>query len=97
MALTFLKRLRRKGKRTAFNISAVPLVAGIACAVIGVVGLAGLAWYTYTKIYTPYIVDTVPEERITQKQEKLNVKDFEAVSKQFEDKQRERTAAENPF
>ncbi len=97
MALAFLKKLRGKKRHLQLNMSAVPLIAGITCAIIGVIGLAGLGWFGYTKIYTPYIVNTVPEERITQKQEKLNVKDFETVSKKFEEKQSERAAAENPF
>lgn len=97
MALKIPKFFNHKAKSLHFNFGKLPLIAGIICAIIVVIGLAGIAWFSYTKVYTPYIVTTVPEDKIKQKQEKLNVKDFETVSTKLQEKQKERTAAENPF
>ncbi len=97
MALALLNRILKKRPRKHFDVGMVPTLASFAAAAILLLGIAGIAWFAYANVYTPYTVDTIPEDRITQKQEKLNVVDFETVSSQLQAKQEDRPAAESPF
>lgn len=65
---------------------------------LAVLCLAGAALFTYQHVYVPYTSSTVPEEKLTQKQDKLNVKDFEAVRAALDAKQRDvPTVTVDPF
>ena len=66
---------------------------------IALVSLAGAAFFTYQKVYVPYTNSTVPEEKLTQKQDKLNLKDFETVRAALDAKQQgnPETVTINPF
>ncbi len=49
--------------------------------------LLAAGWFTYRNIYIPYMNTTIPEDKLTQKRDKLNVKEFEEVRSKLEAKQ----------
>lgn len=74
--------------RLHLDIERLPTVALYATLAIATLCLLGAGWFTYRKVYVPYVDDTVPEEKLTQKQDKLNVKDFDDASAKLEQKQK---------
>lgn len=83
-----MKKISLKGLHFHLDIERVPTVTLYAALGLAVLCLLGAGWFTYKRVYVPYMNDTIPEEKLTQKQDKLNVRDFDAVSAKLELKQK---------
>lgn len=69
------------------NIERIPSLSVYTAFTLAVLCLLAAGWFTYLKVYVPYVREEIPEEKFTQKQDKLNVKDFEDVRTKLKGKQ----------
>ncbi|MEK7518860.1 MAG: hypothetical protein AAB549_02970 [Patescibacteria group bacterium] len=78
------------------RVPTLTLYAALSCTIVF---LLGAAWFSYRNVYVPYMNNTIPEEKLDQKQDKLNVKDFSDVRAKLEAKQKStpNAAAVDPF
>lgn len=83
-----MPKLSLKKIHLHLDIERLPTLTLYAALGISLVCLLGAAWFTYRNVFVPYLNDTIPEEKLTQKQDKLNLKDFEDVRTKLEAKQK---------
>lgn len=81
------------------DIERVPTLTLYAALGLAIACLLGAAWFSYRNVYVPYMNNTIPEEKLNQKQDKLNVKGFNDVRAKLEAKQKgtPNAAAVDPF
>jgi len=84
-----MQKLTIKKIKLHIDIERIPTITLYASLTIAIICLLGAAWFTYNNVYQPYMNNTIPEEKLTQKQDKLNVKDFDLVRTKLEAKQKE--------
>jgi hypothetical protein len=82
-----MQKLSLQNFHFRINIERLPTLSLYTSIGLTVVCLAGAILFTYKHVYVPYTSTNVPEEKLTQKQDKLNVKDFDAVRAALDAKQ----------
>jgi hypothetical protein len=83
-----MQRLTLKGIHFRIEIERLPSLTLYASYILAMLCLCFAGWYTYRNVYVPYLSDVIPEELLTQKQDRLNVKDFNDVRAKLEAKQK---------
>lgn len=83
-----MQKLDLKKIRIHLDIERLPTLTLYASLGIAAICLLGSAWFTYKNVYIPYTNNTVPEEKLNQKQDKLNIKDFDNVRVKLDAKQK---------
>jgi len=83
-----MQKLTLKRIHFRIEIERLPSLTLYASYILAVLCLFFAGWYTYRNVYIPYTNDVIPEELLTQKQDKLNVKDFNDVRAKLEVKQK---------
>lgn len=82
-----MPKLSLKKIRLHVEIERVPSLTLYAAIGIAAACLVATAWFTYRNVYVPYTNNIVPEEKLTQKQDKLNVTGFDEVRAKLNTKQ----------
>jgi hypothetical protein len=83
-----MQRIPLKRIHFRIEIERLPVLTLYATYIVAILCLSFVGWYTYRNVYIPYMSDVIPEELLTQKQDKLNVKDFNDVRAKLEAKQK---------
>lgn len=94
-----MQNLTLKNLRIHIDIERLPTLTLYVALGLTIACLLGAAWFTYRNVYLPYVNSTIPEEKLTQKQDKLNVTDFNDVRAKLNAKQEGTPAPTNvdPF